>query len=94
MRVSEKGQVTIPKHIRIAAGVLPGSEVSFALEAGRIVISKVGSGIKTDRRERLRGAAAKVRASMSPEFRQMSADAVMAFLRADVSPKAARRGKR
>lgn len=94
MHVSEKGQVTIPKPIRVAAGVLPGSEVSFTLEAGRIVISKVGSGIKTDRREQLRSAAAKVRKSMSPEFRQMSADAVMAFLRAETSPKAARRGNR
>ena len=48
MQVSEKGQVTIPKHIRTAAGVLPGSEVTFSLEGGRIVISKLASGIKTD----------------------------------------------
>ena len=68
MHVSEKGQVTIPKRIRTAAGVLPGSEVAFALEAGKIVISKVASGIKTDRRAQLRAAAAKVRKSMSPEF--------------------------
>ncbi|MDH3210772.1 MAG: AbrB/MazE/SpoVT family DNA-binding domain-containing protein [Burkholderiaceae bacterium] len=83
MQVTEKGQVTIPKHIRVAAGVSPGSEVAFALEAGRIVISKVSSGAKTDRRGQLRKAAAKVRASMKPEFRQMSADDIMAFLRVD-----------
>jgi antitoxin PrlF len=94
MQVSEKGQVTIPKHIRTAAGVLPGSEVTFSLEAGKIVISKVASGIKTDRREQLRSAAARVRKSMSPEFRQLSADSVMAFLRAETAPKLARRGKR
>lgn len=94
MQVSEKGQVTIPKHIRTAAGVLPGSEVAFSLEAGRIVISKVASGIRTDRRDQLRIAAAKVRKSMSPEFRHLSAESVMAFLRADTPPKAARRGKR
>ncbi|MFZ2651081.1 MAG: AbrB/MazE/SpoVT family DNA-binding domain-containing protein [Burkholderiaceae bacterium] len=94
MQVTEKGQVTIPKHIRTAAGVLPGSEVAFALEAGKIVISKVGSGIKTDRREQLRAAAARVRKSMSPEFRQMSADAIMAFLRADTPSKPSRRGSR
>jgi antitoxin PrlF len=94
MQVSEKGQVTIPKHIRTAAGVLPGSEVAFSLEAGKIVISKVASGIKSDRRVQLRAAAAKVRKSMSPEFRQMSADDVMAFLRSDAPPKAPRRGKR
>lgn len=83
MHVTEKGQVTIPKHIRVAAGVLPGSEVTFAIEAGKIVISKLSSGIKTDRREQLRAAAAKVRQSMNPAFRQMAAAEVMAFLRAD-----------
>ena len=83
MHVTEKGQVTIPKHIRVAAGVLPGSEVTFAIEAGNIVISKLASGIKTDRREQLRAAAAKVRQSMNPAFRQMPAADVMAFLRAD-----------
>ena len=83
VHVSEKGQVTIPKHIRVAAGVLPGSEVTFAIEAGNIVISKLASGIKTDRREQLRAAAAKVRQSMNPAFRQMPAADVMASLRAD-----------
>ncbi len=94
MQVSEKGQVTIPKHIRTAAGVLPGSEVAFSLEAGRIVISKVGSGLKADRREQLRAAATRVRKSMSPEFRRMSADEVMAFLRPDTTVRAPKRGKR
>lgn len=83
MKVGEKGQVTIPKHLREAAGLLPGSAVAFAQKAGKIVISKVASGIKSDRRASLRAAAAKVRKTMSPEFRQMSADEVMAFLRAE-----------
>ena len=91
MFVTEKGQVTIPKHIRIAAGVLPGSEVALSLEAGKIVISKLSSGIKTDRRAKLRAAARDVRKSMSPEFRQMSADDILAFLRADDPTK---RGKK
>ena len=82
MHVTDKGEVTIPKHIRIAAGVLPGSEVAFALEAGKIVISKVSRRIKTDRRETLRAAAAKVRKSMRPEFRQMSADDLYRVARA------------
>lgn len=83
MHVTEKGQVTIPKHIRDAVGVLPGSEVTFAIEAGKIVISKLATGIKTDRREQLRAAAAKVRQSMNSTFRQMPAADVMSFLRAD-----------
>ena len=81
MHVTEKGQVTIPKHIRDAAGMLPGSEVSFALEAGRIVITKISSGMKDDRRAALQAAAVRVRESLDPKFRQMGADEIMAFLR-------------
>jgi antitoxin PrlF len=83
MQVTEKGQVTIPKHIREAAGVLPGSEVSFALEGSRIVITPVSSGIKDDRRARLKAAAAKVRNSLSSEFRPLGAEEIMDFLRGE-----------
>jgi antitoxin PrlF len=94
MLVSEKGQVTIPKKIRTAAGVQPGTEAAFSIESGRIIISKLGTGVKSDRRAKLRTAAAKVRASMSPEFRQMSADEIMSFLRADGPAKVMRRRAR
>ncbi len=95
MLVTDKGQVTIPKHIRTAAGVVPGSEVSFSLEGSKIVITPVAGGVKNDRRAKLRVAAARVRASMSPQFKQMGADEIMAFLRADNEPPArARRGRR
>lgn len=36
MRVTEKGQVTIPKHIRDRLGIGPGSEVEF-VEHGDVV---------------------------------------------------------
>ena len=95
MRVTEKGQVTIPKHIRIAAGVAPGSEVSFSLEGSKIVIRPVGTGVKDDRRAKLRAAAARVRGSLNPEFKQLGADEIMSFLRGDEgATKAARRGGR
>jgi antitoxin PrlF len=93
MQVTEKGQVTIPKHIRQAAGVAPGSQVSFSLEGSKIVITPVATGMKDDRRAKLRAAAARVRKSMSPEFRQLGADEIMAFLRAEEAP-APRRGRR
>lgn len=95
MLVTEKGQVTIPKRIRTAAGVGAGSEVQFALEGGRIVITPVATPVRDDRRAKLRAAAARVRGSMAPEFRQLGADEIMAFLRDDGStvPKA-RRGRR
>jgi antitoxin PrlF len=81
MFVTEKGQVTIPKHIRTAAGVAPGSEVSFSLEGSRIVITPIATGVNNDRRAKLRAAAARVRATLNPEFKQLGADEIMQFLR-------------
>ena len=94
MQVTEKGQVTIPKHIRVAAGVAPGSEVSFSLEGSKIVMTPVGTGVKDDRRAKLRAAAARVRGSLSPEFRQLGADEIMAFLRGGEVVSATSRGGR
>lgn len=82
MQVTEKGQVTIPKRLRDAAGILPGSQVSFALDGGKIIIRKVGTGTN-DRRKSLRAAAAKVRSSLDEPFRQMASEDIMAFLRPD-----------
>ncbi len=39
-RVSEKGQVTIPKALRSRFGIRPGEEVMFREEDGRIVMEK------------------------------------------------------
>lgn len=91
MHVTDKGQVTIPKRIRDAAGVAPGSEVRFSLEGSRIIITPVATGVTDDRRTRLRQAAARVRDSLAPEFRQLGADEIMAFLRGD-EPVARARG--
>lgn len=93
MLVTEKGQVTIPKHIRTAAGVAPGSEVTFSLEGSRIVITPVASHVRDDRRAALRQAAARVRGSLAPEFRQLGADEIMAFLRAEKAAAPARPAK-
>ena len=38
MRITSKGQVTIPKPIRDAAGLLPGTEVEFAIEEETVVV--------------------------------------------------------
>jgi antitoxin PrlF len=95
MHVTDKGQVTIPKHIRLAAGVAPGSEVTFSLEGSRIVITPVATGVKEDRRAQLKAAAARVRVSMGTEFKQLSADEIMSFIRGDEPTKrAGRRGAR
>ena len=81
MRVTNKGQVTIPKHIRAAAGVALESEVSFSLDGGKIVITPVASNVRNDRRAKLRAVAAKVRSSLGPEFKQLGAQEIMDFLR-------------
>ena len=38
MRITSKGQVTIPVEIREAAGLLPGTEVDFELEGDQVRI--------------------------------------------------------
>ena len=41
MRVTEKGQVTIPKNVRDAVGIGAGSEVEFVLDGDTIMLRKV-----------------------------------------------------
>ncbi|HLZ08289.1 MAG TPA: AbrB/MazE/SpoVT family DNA-binding domain-containing protein [Chloroflexota bacterium] len=38
--VTTKGQVTLPKKLRDAIGLKPGSEVEFELDGGRILVRK------------------------------------------------------
>lgn len=40
MRITNKGQVTIPIEIRRKAGLLPGTEVEFAVDGGNVVVRK------------------------------------------------------
>ena len=40
MKVSERGQVTIPKKFRERLGLQPFTEVEFALEPGKLVLRK------------------------------------------------------
>lgn len=43
MRITDKGQVTIPQAIRERAGLMPGTEVSFELVAGEIRLRKAAN---------------------------------------------------
>lgn len=95
MLVTDKGQVTIPKHIRMAAGVAPGSEVTFSLEGSKIVITPVSTSVREDRRAKLKAAAARVHGSLSADFKQLGADEIMSFIRGDEPTKGqSRRGSR
>lgn len=40
MRLTSKGQVTIPQALREQTGLLPGAEVVFSVEGGAVVIRK------------------------------------------------------
>lgn len=41
MRITSKGQVTIPKEIRDEFGLLPGTEVEFVAEEGEVKVRKL-----------------------------------------------------
>lgn len=41
MRLTSKGQVTIPRAIRELAGLRPGCEVEFEFKNGQVVLEKV-----------------------------------------------------
>jgi len=75
MRITSKGQVTIPARIREEAGLLPGTEVEFELERGRAVIKKVAGARRRGRRL--------VEAMKGKGTLRMSTDEIMALTRGE-----------
>ena len=73
MRVTSKGQVTIPLAVRRSLGIGPGSDVEFELDGSgaRLVRARTDSGAAIARRMRGRGTIA------------MSTDEIMALTRGD-----------
>jgi len=57
MRVTAKGQVTIPRNIRERLGIVPESEVDFREENGRFYIVKTNQPSSTGSFKKLRGIA-------------------------------------
>lgn len=53
MRVSEKGQITIPKHLRERAGIAPNSEVTVDFDGGRLIIAAADRQAEKANRTRL-----------------------------------------
>lgn len=41
MRITSKGQVTIPQSIREKMGLLPDTEIDFSVEGNKVVLRKV-----------------------------------------------------
>jgi AbrB family looped-hinge helix DNA binding protein len=75
MRVSEKGQITIPKELRDALGIGAGTEVEFERRKDAIVVRKAKAGATRGARlvDRMRG-----RGDV-----EMTTDEIMALTRAD-----------
>jgi len=74
MRVTTKGQVTIPQSIRQKLGISPAVEIDFIEEKGRIYLVKgKGENIKPHKFRRLRGIATV----------KMTTDEIMALTRGE-----------
>jgi AbrB family looped-hinge helix DNA binding protein len=77
MRITAKGQVTIPQEIRERAGLMPGTDVEFELEAGggvRLVKAKSGA------RRNTRGQKLVARLRGKGAFK-MTTDEILALMR-------------
>jgi AbrB family looped-hinge helix DNA binding protein len=48
MKITSKGQVTIPQEIREKHGLLPNTEVDFVVERGRVFLRRKGRATKAD----------------------------------------------
>ena len=72
MRVTTKGQVTIPQHIRERLGITPHSEVDFVVEDDKVILVKKGTA-EDGLFDRFKGVATV----------KMSTDEIMALTRGD-----------
>ena len=53
MRVTSKGQVTIPRDMRELTGIKPNSEVLFSIESGKLTITPKDAASVAKENERL-----------------------------------------
>ncbi|MGM0656750.1 MAG: AbrB/MazE/SpoVT family DNA-binding domain-containing protein [Thermodesulfobacteriota bacterium] len=74
MRVTTKGQVTIPQHIREKLGITPATEIDFVEEEGRVFLVKQKMGKAGSRKF------AKLREAATVK---MTTDEIMALTRSD-----------
>jgi len=74
MRVTTKGQVTIPQHIREKLGILPATDIEFVEEKDRVyIVKKEGPANPNNKFRKLRGIATV----------RMTTDEIMALTRKD-----------
>ena len=74
MRVTTKGQVTIPQHIREKLGITPSTEIDFVEKGERVfLVKRKGTKAATRKFAKLRGVATV----------KMTTDEIMALTRSD-----------
>ena len=74
MRVTTKGQVTIPQHIREKLGIVPATDIEFVEEKDRVyIVKKERPGKRNNKFRKLRGVATV----------RMTTDEIMALTRED-----------
>jgi AbrB family looped-hinge helix DNA binding protein len=74
MRVTTKGQVTIPQHIREKLGITPATEIDFVEEKDRVfIVKRKAPKDRVPKFEKLRGVATV----------NMTTDEIMALTRGD-----------
>ena len=74
MRVTTKGQVTIPQEIREKLGITPSVEIDFLQEKGRVyLVKRTGTPKKLHKFRKLRGVGSV----------KMTTDEIMALTRGD-----------
>lgn len=78
MRITSKGQVTIPQAIREAAGLLPDTDVDFILDEDGVRIVRAASSRRPDRGRRAVDLLRRQRGRVS-----MSTNEIMALTRGE-----------
>lgn len=81
MRVTSKGQVTIPRDLRELAGIGPNSEVIFSMEGGKLVISPKNGKIEIEDDQRLARFLAALDRIEGTGDQDVDADALMSITR-------------
>ena len=78
MRITSKGQVTIPQEVRERTGLMPETEVEFVVEDGAVRLVKVGS-----EKRATRGRKAVARLRSGGRRITMTTDEILALTRGD-----------
>ena len=81
MRVTSKGQVTIPRDLRELVGIEPNSEVVFTIENGKLTVAPKNYPLLEQEKQRLQGFMETLRRLEGTGDPSIDADALMGMTR-------------